>query len=311
MFTMNLLSTSPPEEVSPQDSPSPISSIECKKDRDKFAHSQNEFDGMVFGVSLEESLKIAREEVIIQKSTEELGFIPFVIAKSGQYLIENALCTAGIFRIAGSNKRVRELQAIFSRPPHFGHEFEGWRDFNAHDIATLLKRYLNSLSEPLVPLTLYDSFRNPIIKDPKINDHKEKIIKKYENIYMLLPQQNRHLILYLVGLLNLFASNDKKNLMPASNLAAIVQPSILSHPKHEMNPEEYEISRTVIEFLILHASDIIPNIENATKDIKSHIRVAKFKNIAVPEMAIDSDEDDFLQPSIDDHMLLRLSLIHI
>lgn len=201
---------------------------------------------------------------------------------------------------------MRELQAVFSKPPNYGRKFEGWCDFNVHDIATLLKRYLNSLSEPLVPLALYDIFRNPILENPKINEHKEQIIKDYEDIYMLLPQQNRHLILYLAALLNLFARNEKKNLMSASNLAAIVQPSLLSHPKDEMCPKEYEASRTVIEFLILHASDIIPNTEKANKDTMPHAgTVAKFNNITVPEMAIDSDEEDFVHPSIDDHMLPR------
>lgn len=303
---MSLLSTPPPEEVSLQDNLYLMPSVEGKKDRDNFTNSQNEFDGRIFGVPLEESLNVAQKEVIIQKSKKEIGSIPVVIAKSGHYLKENALDTTGIFRIAGSNKRVRELQTVFSKSPDFGCKFEGWDDFNAHDIATLLKRYLNSLSEPLVPLALYDIFRNPILENPKTNEHKEEIIKNYEDIYMLLPQQNRHLILYLVALLNLFARNEKKNLMPASNLAAIVQPSILSHPKHEMSPKEYEISRTVIEFLILHALDIIPNTEYANKDTKPHAgTVAKFKNITVPEMAIDSDEEDFLHPSIDGHMLPR------
>ncbi|CAI4796276.1 AIG_G0050290.mRNA.1.CDS.1 [Saccharomyces cerevisiae] len=306
MFNMNLLSTPSSEEGSPQNRSSSMSSVEGKKDRDTFTNLQNEFDGKVFGVSLEESLKVAQEEVIIQKSTNEIGSIPVVIAKSGKYLKENALDTTGIFRIAGSNKRVRELQAVFSKPPDYGRKFEGWCDFNVHDIATLLKRYLNSLSEPLVPLALYDIFRNPILENPKINEHKEQIIKDYEDIYMLLPQQNRHLILYLAALLNLFARNEKKNLMSASNLAAIVQPSLLSHPKDEMCPKEYEASRTVIEFLILHASDIIPNTEKANKDTMPHAgTVAEFNNITVPEMAIDSDEEDFVHPSIDDHMLPR------
>ena len=100
MFNMNLLSTPSSEEGSPQNRSSSMSSVEGKKDRDTFTNLQNEFDGKVFGVSLEESLKVAQEEVIIQKSTNEIGSIPVVIAKSGKYLKENALDTTGIFRIA-------------------------------------------------------------------------------------------------------------------------------------------------------------------------------------------------------------------
>ncbi|CAI4051657.1 hypothetical protein SKDZ_15G2800 [Saccharomyces kudriavzevii ZP591] len=306
MFTMNLLSTPSPEGLSSQDNWPQIPSVECKMDKDTFSSSQFEFDGAVFGISLEESLKVAQEEVLVQENTKQTGLIPVVVARSGEYLKDNAMNTTGLFRISGSNKRLKELQSIFSKPPDFGNKFEGWSDFNFHDIATLLKRYLNSLSEPLVPLALYDIFRNPILETPDTEEYKEKVIKNYEDIYMLLPQANRHLILYLIGLFNLLARNEKENLMPASNLAAIVQPSILSHPKHEMDPKEYEVSRMVIEFLILHAPDIIPNTENFKKDIRPHaVTMAKFNGITVPEMAIDSDEEDFLQASIDDHMLPR------
>ncbi|CAI4064932.1 hypothetical protein SUVZ_08G1700 [Saccharomyces uvarum] len=304
MFNINLLSTPTPGEASPQGSSSPTSSVECKRDRDTFSNSQNEFDGKVFGASLKNSLRVAHEEVAIQQNAHESELVPIIIAKNGQYLKENALDTIGIFRIAGSNKRVKELQSIYSKPSDFGRKFEDWSDFNVHDIATLLKRYLNSLSEPLVPLALYDIFRNPILENPKIDERKKEIIEKYEDIYMLLPQPNRHLILYLVGLLSLFAKNEVKNLMPASNLAAIVQPSILSHPKHEMDPSEYEVSRTVIEFLIVHASDIIPNEAKSSKNASPHSgMVAKFSSVVVPEMAIDSDDEEPFMPSIDNHML--------
>ncbi|CAI2024662.1 hypothetical protein SEUBUCD650_0H01810 [Saccharomyces eubayanus] len=304
MFNINLLSTPSSREPSPQGDSSPTSSVKCKRDRDTFSSSQNEFDGKVFGVSLEDSLRVAHEEVAIEQNIHESEFIPILIAKNGQYLKENALDTIGIFRIAGSNKRVKELQSIYSKPSDFGRNFEGWSDFNIHDIATVLKRYLNALSEPLVPLALYDVFRNPILQNPQIDEGKKEIIEDYKDIYMLLPQPNRHLILYLVGLLSLFAKNEKKNLMPASNLAAIVQPSILSHPKHEMDPREYEVSRTVIEFLITHASDIIPNEAKSNKNASPNSgMVAKFSNVVVPEMAIDSDDEEPPMPSIDNHML--------
>lgn len=305
MFNINLLSTPTSGEPSPQGSSSPTP-VECKRDRDTFSNSQNEFDGKVFGVSLEDSLRVAHEEVVILQNTHESELVPIIIAKNGQYLKENALDTIGIFRIAGSNKRVKELQSIYSKPSDFGRKFEDWSDFNVHDIATLLKRYLNSLSEPLVPLALYDVFRSPILGNPKIDEGKKEIIENYEDIYMLLPQPNRHLILYLVGLLSLFAENEAKNLMPASNLAAIVQPSILSHPKHEMDPREYEVSRTVIEFLIVHASDITPNEAKSNKNTSPHSEMmAKFSSAIVPEMAIDSDDEEPLMPSIDNHMLSK------
>lgn len=38
--------------------------------------------------------------------------------------------------------------------------------------------------------------------------------------------------------------------MPSKNLASIFQPGILSHPAHDMAPEQYKLSQEVVEFLI-------------------------------------------------------------
>ncbi len=47
--------------------------------------------------------------------------------------------------------------------------------------------------------------------------------------------------------------------MPASNLAAIFQPGLLSHPDHDMNPPEYRVSQEVLIFLIQHQDRFLPN----------------------------------------------------
>ncbi|GMF04833.1 unnamed protein product [[Candida] boidinii] len=46
--------------------------------------------------------------------------------------------------------------------------------------------------------------------------------------------------------------------MPAKNLAAVFQPSILSHTDHDMSPEEYALSSLVIEFMIQYSYKILP-----------------------------------------------------
>ena len=56
-------------------------------------------------------------------------------------------------------------------------------------------------------------------------------------------------------------SNSNENLMSSRNLAAIFQPSILLHPQHDMDPEEYALSQAVVEFLIQYAYKLLPNEE--------------------------------------------------
>ena len=47
--------------------------------------------------------------------------------------------------------------------------------------------------------------------------------------------------------------------MPATNLAAIFQPGLLSHPDHDMNPQQYKVSQEVLIFLIQHQERFLPS----------------------------------------------------
>lgn len=50
----------------------------------------------------------------------------------------------GVFRIAGSQKRMRELQEVFDTPPKYGKQLE-WERYSVHDAASVLRRYLNQM----------------------------------------------------------------------------------------------------------------------------------------------------------------------
>ncbi|CCE63243.1 hypothetical protein TPHA_0E01490 [Tetrapisispora phaffii CBS 4417] len=270
-----------------------------KSHRDDFILNKHGFTGTVFGTSLENSLRVASAEVIVQNEFVTFGRIPIVVAKSGAYLKANALDVSGIFRISGSNKRVKQLQHIFSTPPDYGLKFTEWDTYTVHDIGTLLRRYLNNLDEPLIPLDLYEKFREPLESKPKLmkyitdmgsqprltvksNDdkpeesieqkkkekkRKRKIAKdikqtilEYQELFSLLSSESRQLTVYLLDLLSLFAKHSEKNLMTGKNLSAIFQPSMLSHPNDDLDPKQYEISRIVLEFLIEFSYKLLPYI---------------------------------------------------
>src|SRR5687768_4130748 len=77
-----------------------------------------------------------------------------------------------------------------------------------------------------------------------------KRVQLYQKLIAKLPKENQHLLLYILDLLAVFSSKSGQNLMSAKNLASIFQPGILSHPNHDMAPEEYKLSQEVLEFLI-------------------------------------------------------------
>lgn len=324
-------------------SSSPQPSDDYKNYRDNFLSNRHGFTGRVFGVSLSESLSIASAEVIVQSELVSFGRIPVVVAKCGAYLKKYGLETSGIFRIAGNSKRVKELQYIFSSPPDYGAKFSSWDSYTVHDVASLLRRYLNNLKEPLIPLDLYEDFRKPLKDKPRIikymtsqpvmnpgqsgnnantiksnkdaqqavvpvddreNDgdeeleddsktlaeeenkkkqrHKKRLIrdiraaiKDYETLFISISNDAKQLTIYLLDLLSLFSRQSQFNLMSARNLAAIFQPSILSHPQHDMDPREYELSRVVTEFLIEYSYKLLPHL---LKLVKSEQEIAKIES---------------------------------
>ena len=85
------------------------------------------------------------------------GYVPVVVAKCGLYLKETAQNTEGIFRVSGSNRRINELQAIFDLPPRYGKDLD-WAGYSPHDAASVLRRFLNSMPEPVIPQDLYRNF---------------------------------------------------------------------------------------------------------------------------------------------------------
>ena len=183
----------------------------------------------------------------------------------------------GIFRLSGSEKRIKELKHIFDSPDRYGKGLV-WEGYTVHDAANVLRRYLNDLPEPVVPLDLYESFRQPLRGATKqavgdtdgpqfIENFDEKgAIVKYQQLITELPPLNRQLLLYILDLLAVFAAKSDENRMNSQNLAAIFQPGMLSHPNHAMAPEEYRLNQCVIIFLIENQDHFLIGMQGTAAD---------------------------------------------
>ena len=193
----------------------------------------------------------------------------------------------GIFRLSGSAKRIKELQAIFDSPDRYGKGLD-WTGYTVHDAANILRRYLNQLPQPIVPLDFYERYREPLrghqapvegdteAQGRLIEDFDQTAaISTYKQIIKELPHLNRQLLLYILDLLAVFASKSDLNRMTSANLAAIFQPGILSHPSHDMKPHEYRLSQDVLIFLIQNQDSFLLGMsgtaadENKLKELQS------------------------------------------
>lgn len=145
----------------------------------------------------------------------------------------------------------------------------------------MLRRYLNDLPEPVVPLGLYEKFRDPLrgatrqavgdAEGPQFVDNFDiqTAIARYQQLIKELPPLNRQLLLYLLDLLAVFAAKADQNRMNSQNLAAIFQPGILSHPSHSMAPEEYRLNQCVLIFLIENQDHFLIGMQGTAADAKT------------------------------------------
>ena len=286
---------------------------DLRSHRDSFLqqkHQDTIGNSNIFGCDIETSTKHAFGTIYISSdiqnninnniplpntsSSKELnvtyGKVPLVIVSCGSYLKANALQVEGIFRLAGSNRRIKQLQLIFSTPPDYGAKID-WEGYTVHDAASILRRYLGSLNEPLIPFNLYDSFRqlliekNELLQYFKENDTKnsaslkealkkdkpkrkliihqrKQLLKEFAILFEKLPPIQRRVLFYLLDMLAMFNLKSEFNRMPAKNLASIFQPSILFHPKDDMNPDAYIINSLVIESMITYSHKILTNVQN-------------------------------------------------
>ncbi|KAK4692726.1 GTPase-activating protein SAC7, partial [Lecanoromycetidae sp. Uapishka_2] len=192
-----------------------------------------------------------------------------------------ALDVEGIFRLSGSAKRIKDLQVIFDSPDRYGKGLD-WTGYTVHDAANILRRYLNQLPQPIVPLSFYERFRDPLrdhqaqaVGDieaqaqDKGDFNYEAAIAAYQQLITELPPLNRQLLLYILDLLSVFASKSEMNRMNSANLSAIFQPGMLSHPDHDMIPKQYRLSQDVIMFLIENQDHFLVGMRGTAADEKT------------------------------------------
>ncbi|KAL6851067.1 GTPase activating protein (GAP) for Rho1p [Amphichorda felina] len=241
----------------------------------------------IFGVPLRQSINYANVAISLVDEHGQsyiYGYVPIVVAKCGVFLKEKATGVEGIFRLSGSEKRIKELKTVFDSPDRYGKGLV-WDGYTVHDAANVFRRYLNDLPEPVVPLDLYEKFREPLrgatkqavgdAEGPQFveNFDEKAAIERYQRLITELPPLNRQLLLYILDLLAVFAAKSDENRMTSQNLAAIFQPGMLSHPHHAMAPEEYRLNQCVIIFLIENQDHFLIGMQGTEADEKTKSEV--------------------------------------
>jgi len=159
----------------------------------------------LFGGKLTEAIKRSDRDV------------PKVCYKCIEFLEAKGLKEPGLFRIPGNKDVMDGLKGDFEEEIDVKLE-------DVHDTAGVLKMYIRTLAEPLIPFNNYESFvrigQNTEGTDPHRVEEMTACVSK-------LPKENFGLLRYLVRFLYLVSSHSSVNKMTVDNIAIVFAPNLL------------------------------------------------------------------------------------
>lgn len=171
-------------------------------------------DGSIFGASL--SNLVEKDHSIVS----EPRHIPLVFQKLFYHLERRALKEEGVLRVAAHKQKVErlcsELEKEFYARPEVADQI--LQSCAVHDLTAILKRLLRDLPEPLLTAELTHLFyQTHLLPDCS---------RALNLLVLLLPPENRAVLLTLLTFLSHLVAEQQTNKMSAHNVAMIIAPSL-------------------------------------------------------------------------------------
>lgn len=159
--------------------------------------------------------------------------VPFVVTRCTAEIEQRALGVQGIYRVSGSRVRVERLCQAFEN----GRALVDLSGNSPHDVSSVLKRFLQELTDPVVPFHFYDAFIS-LAKtlhansehDPGTPSPSPEVIHLLKALLVQLPDSNYNTLRHLVAHLFRVAAQFEENKMSANNLGIVFGPTLLRPP---------------------------------------------------------------------------------
>ncbi|XP_048589328.1 arf-GAP with Rho-GAP domain, ANK repeat and PH domain-containing protein 1 isoform X2 [Nematostella vectensis] len=157
-------------------------------------------------------------------SLQELGSdgIPHIVANCLQFIETYGLQAEGIYRVPGSQAKMRALALAFNQAP--SHVMLTLDDYSVNEVTGTLKKYLRELPEPVIPSNLYQRF----IDVSRILDHETKLISM-KSVIQQLPKVNYDTLKRIIGHFTKVVAEQQVNLMGIENISVIFGPTLMSN----------------------------------------------------------------------------------
>ncbi|EGW30604.1 uncharacterized protein SPAPADRAFT_68678 [Spathaspora passalidarum NRRL Y-27907] len=153
--------------------------------------------------------------------------VPLIITRCIGEVEYRGLECDGIYRTAGPNSEIVAIQVAFQNndTEKLDHLMSG----DIHSVASVLKRYLNNITEPIITSDLYHDFIR-VSCSPR-----ERRISELRTLVNKLPSANKHTLKLLCNHLNLVNSKSKVNRMGFGNLATVFAPTLARNNREDMD----------------------------------------------------------------------------
>ncbi|CAF0739032.1 unnamed protein product [Didymodactylos carnosus] len=183
----------------------------------KAAFSRN--GGGIFGQSLQETYDYAKDKT---------SSVPLIVQQCCEHLLQYGLDYVGLFRVPGKQSSIKELRDMYDR----GISVRLDETYAPATVSSLLKIYLQSLPEPIIPNLDFDNFLEIgcRFKYPNENERDEKISRLKQAI-LNLPKINYHVLKYLCLFMKKISDQSAVNKMDTENLAVVFGSNIIRPPE--------------------------------------------------------------------------------
>lgn len=204
--------------------------------------------GRVFGKRLTDLSKLL---VSLDEYTDVL--VPKFVVNACTY-IENNVTTEGLYRLAGSNARQKNIRRELEMSET---ELDDIGPLSVIDVASLLKQFLRELPLPLIPINLHSLLAESLAKG----------VASLQVCLLLLPSEYLSCLAYLCRHLACVAQHAGKNKMTVRNLAIVLTPSLFPIQENYVSnsgkdrkfadgDKKLKVHTAVVEALINNASQI-------------------------------------------------------
>ncbi|KAF9403947.1 hypothetical protein BGZ94_004443 [Podila epigama] len=223
---------------------------------------------IMFGNSLLDQLELEQRSV------------PLVVERCIEAVDARGLEVEGIYRRSGMAAEARQLVQAFDtglQPDLMDTTL--YQDICS--ITSVLKQYLRTLPEPLIPYDMYDDFMEAISLPQN-----EAKIQTFRDLLDQIPFAYYQTLKVLLEHLNRVRELDHINLMNAKNLSVVFGPTLMRNPDSSREILDMTFKNMTIEFFIINTAELFVRTERSPTTSSSTNGVMNGSSVFLPPIAL-------------------------